>query len=74
MIAAITTSKLPHEVPPRCIEAVGSGSVFATRTPRFNKTQGAFALLWSTSTCSTLSLIFQYFSVLIEMSVDVGNV
>jgi len=41
----------------RSVEAVGSGSVFATRTSRFNKTQGAFGPPWSTSTCSMFSFI-----------------
>lgn len=41
-----------------CVETFGSGSVFATRTSRFNKTQGAIAPLWNTSTCSTFSFTF----------------
>ncbi len=43
MIAAIPTSKLPHGSSLRSVETCGSGSVFATRTSRFNKTQGAAA-------------------------------
>jgi len=57
MIAAIPTSKLPHGLSLRSVETCGSGSVFATRTSRFNKTQGAFAPSWSTSTCSTFSFL-----------------
>lgn len=37
VIAEILTSKLPDKWLPCCVEACGSGSVFITRTSRFNK-------------------------------------
>ncbi len=43
-VATITTSKLPHNVPsPPLHWDYGSGIVFATRTPRFNRLKAPFA-------------------------------
>ena len=53
-----TNIKAPSWTVTVASEAFGSGFVFATRTSRFNKAQGAIAPLWSTSTCSTFSFTF----------------